>query len=936
MNIRTILSVIVLLAFTTLAGAQQLVKVSSGSQNLADMLRAGKGDAAVALLEASPVLAKLPVVSYPGYLPIHLAAATGQVEVVSWLLQHGADPNANAGDDFNPMRPLQLAVMNGSTEIIDLLIKGGAKLDINEGPREIRYQSPLVIATAYGRLEIVRQLLDRGAPVENGRPTPLFMAAAGGYTDIFNLLLEHGADPSKVYNSIGTPLQAAACGGYIDMAKRLLDAGVSVESNNIQNITPLQCALSPDEVLPFKPYRRPFLNRFTTSYVSFMYKYVFNEMDTYCNRVQIPLMKASPATARVDRSATIKLLLDRGTRLTITSTSNDETLLYYAAAYGDVNIVRRCMKAGVSPNKCNKGGITPLAAAARYGQVDVIQLLLDSGVDVNTQGTPTNNEYPEGGAMGTALLYAADAGEVEAVDTLIARGADVNTADFLGRTPLFVAILHLTPLAKEEALVPDRRDRWISIAQKLLAKKADANCSAPPALTIDFPLQVPPTPMSLPDLVRKSRVPELIKMIAPGDPEPNSIDDNGMTLLASAVQENDLEKAKNLLLRGANADLRGKDRKSPIFYAKNLDMVKLLEENGANISARTNERETVLNYWCTDDAYIPMLKYVLEKHLVNPNDNGSFLKPLYLAVKAKNRIMIGILLDSGADAYAISIDRNVYTSPMSNVISSRDIDLVKFMLDHGVKVNAPYYSMPPLEVAVRKEAVDIIQLLLDKGADVNVVCGGQGSLMHIIVNDDLRNKQQVAVYKLILESPDDPKLGAKTSYSAERIAELIAEFRDKGFYDAPAVRNERRKTIRTMLIDRKINLNVFDGDLKSSLYIAVENDQGDIVAQLLDAGANPNYGSTQPLNRATSVVVAKILVEHGANMKLISFGVSLLCQAVRNNNIELARFFLEQGMSPVSKDVYDKLPIVYAKTWKNQPMIDLLIKYGATDEGIKQ
>ena len=192
MNIRIIWALIILLAFASLINAQQLVKVSSGSQNLADMLRAGKGEVALALLEASPGLAKLPVVSYPGYLPIHLAAATGQVEVVRWLLQHGADPNANAGDDFNPMRPLQLAVMNGSTEIIDLLIKGGAKLDINEGPREIRYQSPLVIATAYGRLEIVRQLLDRGAPVENGRPTPLFMATAGGYTDIFNLLLEHG------------------------------------------------------------------------------------------------------------------------------------------------------------------------------------------------------------------------------------------------------------------------------------------------------------------------------------------------------------------------------------------------------------------------------------------------------------------------------------------------------------------------------------------------------------------------------------------------------------------------------------------------------------------------------------------------------------------------------------------------------------------------
>ena len=931
MNIRILLPLIALLAFATFVGAQDGVEVSPSSQKLADLMRAGKVTEVVALLEAKSELAKLPVL-IDDWKPLHLAAALGQVEVVRYLLQHGADANA----PMHMQTPLQLAALQGSTEVIDLLIASGAKLDDIDAPKMFdshEYFSPLATAAAYGRLEAVRRLLDKGAPVESGNPTPLYVAAAGGYTEIFNLLLERGADPARLFEG-RSALHAAATGGYIDLATKLLDAKVPVVLNN-NDPSPLLAALSMDATLPPIPQTRRFLNKEFYNHGSFWYvSILWSEKYTVSN-LKLPPIKPVPATARVDRNATIALLIERGTPLTLVTKYYKETILYYAAEFGDADLVNRCIKAGISPNKSPSWGITPLAIAARYGRVNCLQALLDAGVNVNSQGIPTEYGFPEGAATGTALLYAVDAGEIEAVDALLARGADVNAADFLGRTPLFVAVLHLTPLAKEIEQDAGRRARWIAIAQKLLAKKANPSCSAPPILQL---METTPPPMSLADLVRKSKVPELIKVIAPGDPDPNSIDDDGMTLLATAVSDNNLEDAAYLLKHGANPDLRGKGKMSPIFYAKSLEMVKLLEEGGANIAARTPGRDTALNNWCVKEADLPILKYVVEKHLIDSNAKGAVMKPLFLAVKAKNFAAISLLLDNGADAYITSYDGTNTWSPIEVVVTNRDIELLKFMLDHGVKVDSPYNARSPLGLAVDREAVDIVRLLLDRGADVNVVTGigsRDNSLAHIILKDGLHEFGKETHFRAILDNPDDPKLAEKLNWPQSEVDGWRTQFRENGYYDPPAERAARRQKILTMLLDAKINLNVMNGDYYTPLNIAVENGQEDIVKQLLDAGANPNLGYIPPLHKASTVAIMKILLEHGADIHMQRSGNTVLASAVSANNIEVSRYLLERGISPNTSNVGKKTPLGYAMDKKNQAMIDLLKQYGATDGGVK-
>lgn len=94
--------------------------------------------------------------------------------------------------------------------------------------------TPLIVAAAYGRTEVVRLLLDKGADVNmgnEGSETPLHYAARHGHTTVMNILLEHGADVSQAGTGCGTPLQWAARNGQIKGAELLLAYDADIDQN---------------------------------------------------------------------------------------------------------------------------------------------------------------------------------------------------------------------------------------------------------------------------------------------------------------------------------------------------------------------------------------------------------------------------------------------------------------------------------------------------------------------------------------------------------------------------------------------------------------------------------------------------------------------------------------------------------------------------------
>jgi hypothetical protein len=101
-----------------------------------------------------------------GWTPLHFASQNGYLDLVRFLLEHGADPTAQ-----------------------------------NHG------RTPLQLASRYGHLDVARFLLEHGADTaaqEKDGGAPLHLAFTNGHLDLARFLIEHGADAQNYPSGTST------------------------------------------------------------------------------------------------------------------------------------------------------------------------------------------------------------------------------------------------------------------------------------------------------------------------------------------------------------------------------------------------------------------------------------------------------------------------------------------------------------------------------------------------------------------------------------------------------------------------------------------------------------------------------------------------------------------------------------------------------------
>ncbi|XP_030020302.1 uncharacterized protein LOC115440138 isoform X3 [Manduca sexta] len=169
------------------------------------------------------------IVDKKGATPLHLAAFKGDSESVRILLAHNNPPVNIDQQTLDHETAVLIAAHFGYVEIVQQLIEKGADVTI----KNISDESALDLAAQYGRLKTVEYLLKvRPQLIDMYKPptcrvfptTPLNRASKHGRKEVVAVLIAAGVDPNiRTYE--GTPLHEAARFGRASVVRVLLKNG---------------------------------------------------------------------------------------------------------------------------------------------------------------------------------------------------------------------------------------------------------------------------------------------------------------------------------------------------------------------------------------------------------------------------------------------------------------------------------------------------------------------------------------------------------------------------------------------------------------------------------------------------------------------------------------------------------------------------------------
>jgi len=166
---------------------------------------------------------------WPGYFP-------NAPEIVSVLIDAGADPNLPVEGSWHAETPLHWAASSDDVDVARALIDGGANIEATGA--SLGGGTPLDDAVGYGCWQVARLLVERGAHVDFGQA-----AALGIKTRVEELLATDPPSPQEIADAFW----GACHGGQRRMAELLLSLGADINGTpSWGGGTPLDAADSQD------------------------------------------------------------------------------------------------------------------------------------------------------------------------------------------------------------------------------------------------------------------------------------------------------------------------------------------------------------------------------------------------------------------------------------------------------------------------------------------------------------------------------------------------------------------------------------------------------------------------------------------------------------------------------------------------------------------
>jgi ankyrin repeat protein len=252
----------------------------------------------------------------------------------------------------------------------------------------------------------------------------------------------------------------------------------------------------------------------------------------------VPVMPAASlslldAAESGDGPTALRLLSVKGTDVNAAD-ADGSTALMYAAANGDLELVRGLIKAGANVKLASQLGTSAITEAAILGSARILDALLRAGADPNYK-TP-NGETP--------LMAAGRSGKIDAAKVLLEAGADINAKETWGG---------------QSALMWAAAQGQADMVKFLASKGAN--------------------------LDDHGKVNQWERKVIQ-EPRPKDMNKGGFTPLHYAAREGCAACVQNLLAAGADPDSEDPDRETPLLLAlenMHFDTAAVLVQGGADL-----------------------------------------------------------------------------------------------------------------------------------------------------------------------------------------------------------------------------------------------------------------------------------------------------------------------------------------------------------------
>lgn len=572
---------------------------------------------------------------------IYYAACLGLPDIVRSLIQEGHTVNDIVGPPFGT--PLVAASAGGWIDVVSLLLDSGADPNLSG---YFHYGTPLAAAISCGRKEIVKMLLRRDCVDVNAKRHPPMKVTNEMLERVeeyrylltlvkYNIALKNSKEHqglTKINSEVMKVVETAKFGDWGDEypkdqsgSKEIRGAAPEKQSNHLTSSTNIDSRGYPDRTTwdhfdetHYSPdslvWSNSALDRILRSTESMVY---IAASHSHIDTLKILLEAgADPniwgggygtalqaACCLRDGDAAVEILLENGARTDVRSFCGYP--LHVACAFGSLRMVEMLIKAGAGVNQLGKlsilsplarsalslspdarlssplsqacksmrkrkdvvklllksgakmdlhtdGEDTPLATAIKAGNLELVEILLDAGSDVNMKV----------GSFGSPLVAACKEGSLEMAKLLIEAGVDLSTTNLVGHSALLITVLY--------------RESQLELFEYLILQGAD-------------PFQEDKRGCNGLLYAARAKKSDFIKSILDYGINVNTTDHNGWSSLhwAVASTEDSTEIVKLLLQSGCDKSLEDKQGRTALDLATRFRRIEEIAILGDTAQAHT-------------------------------------------------------------------------------------------------------------------------------------------------------------------------------------------------------------------------------------------------------------------------------------------------------------------------------------------------------------